>query len=557
MKPIEILTSLVMLTTLLAVVARRLNVSYPILLVIVGLFIGWVPGLPPVELEPDVVFLIFLPPLLYGAAWTINNANLARYRRSVGLLAIGLVLFMSTLVALVSHWLIPDFSWAQGFLLGAIIAPPDAVAASSVTRGLGIPKRINTVLEGESLVNDATSLVLYRFALAAVITGQFSLAQAGWQFVSSSVMSVGLGLAIAWVMQHVHRALRNDAVTNTAVTLLIPYGVYLLAEHLHLSGVLAVVTTGLFLSWRDGEIFSYQTRLQAYNVWDIVTFLLNGLVFVLIGLQLPQIINGLNTVSLGQAVGYASILAVTIIVGRIIWVFPGALAPFWLSRRVRETEKRPNWREIAVVAWAGMRGVVSLASALALPNLLPNGQPFPGRDLMLFLTFALIFVTLVAQGLSLPLLIRWLGVHDTADEHEQERDLRKQVAQAAIAHLEANHSAGDVPDSVLNQLKQAYEMKINHLSGNSTYAPNSSKPYTQFAQLQLELIDMGRNVIEEKRRLGELNDELLHKLNQELDLEAVRITSAMPSVVPNEQPAPATEAPPFPAIGQRNAPTTV
>lgn len=556
MKPIEILTGLVMLTTLLAVVARRLNVSYPILLVIVGLLIGWVPGLPPVALEPDVVFLIFLPPLLYGAAWTINNADLARYRRSVGLLAIGLVLFMSTLVALVSHWLIPGFSLAQGFLLGAIIAPPDAVAASSVTRGLGIPKRINTVLEGESLVNDATSLVLYRFALAAVLTGQFSLAQAGWQFVSSGVMSVGLGLAIAWVMQYVHRALRNDAVTNTAVTLLIPYGVYLLAEHLHLSGVLAVVTTGLFLSWRDGEIFSYQTRLQAYNVWDIVTFLLNGLVFVLIGLQLPSIVNGLNTVSLGQAIGYASILAVTIIVGRIIWVFPGALAPFWLSRRVRERETKPSLREIAVVAWAGMRGVVSLASVLALPNLLPNGQPFPGRDLMLFLTFALIFVTLVVQGLSLPFLIRWLGVHDPTDERQQERDLRKEVAQAAITHLEANHSAGDVPDTLLNQIKNAYELKINHLNGNSTYAPNSPEPYTEFARLQLELIDAGRRVIENRRREGELSDELLHKLDQELDLEAVRITSAMPSVVPNERPAVATEAPPLPTIGRRPSPTT-
>lgn len=532
MKPIEIVTGLLAITSLLAVVARRLNLSYPILLVLVGLVIGWVPALPDVELEPDVAFLVFLPPLLYSAAWSINNADLKRYRRSVGLLAIGLVLFTSTLVAFVTSALIPGFSLAQGFLLGAIIAPPDAVAASSVMRGLGVPKRINTVLEGESLVNDATSLVLYRFALGAILTGQFSLAEASWRFVWSGVASVGLGLAFGWLMQFVHLALRRDPVTNTAVTLLIPYSVYLVAEHVDLSGVLAVVAAGLFLSWRDNRIFSNQSRLQAYNVWDVTVFLLNGLVFILIGLQLPQILRGLNTVGLPQAIGYAGVLAAVVIGGRLLWVYPGAYGPRLLSRHIRQTEPRPKWQEVTVVAWAGMRGVVSLAAALALPNTLPNGQPFPGRDLILFLTFCIILCTLVVQGLSLPLLVRWLNVHTDNDENQQERDLRRQLAQRAITHLEENHSAGSLPDPVLAQLKNAFELKIDHLLGRvRTDLPGQAGNglYERMVQVQLELIDVERDLVNKLRREGDYSDEVLRKLEQELDLEAVRLTSSMPT----------------------------
>ena len=538
MKPIEIITGLLALTSLLAVVARKLKISYPILLVLVGLGIGFVPGLPAVALEPDVVFLVFLPPLLYGAAWTINNAHLKRYRRAVGLLSVGLVLFTSTLVALLLSALIPGFSLAQGFLLGAIIAPPDAVAAGSVMRGLDVPKRISTVLEGESLVNDATSLVLYRFALSAVLTGQFSLLEASWQFIWSGAGSIGLGLAVGWLMQFVHRSLRQDAVTNTAVTLLIPYGVYLLSEHLGLSGVLGVVTTGLFLSWRDNRIFSNETRIQAYTVWDVVTFLLNGLVFILIGLQLPQILRSLNTIGLGQALIYAAVLSLIIIVGRILWVFPGTYLPRLLNRSIRQREARPPWQEVAVIAWSGMRGVVSLAAALALP------ETVPGRDLILFLTFAGILATLVIQGLSLPKIIEWLGVRAGTDEHEQERDLRRKLANKAIAHLEENHAIGSLPDLALAQLKNSFELKIDYLNGRvRTNLPGESPYglYEQVVQVQLELIEVERALVDEQRRQGELSDELLRKLENELDLEAVRLASSLPKVMaviaPDESPA--------------------
>lgn len=531
MNPIEIVTGLLGVTTLLAVVARRLRISYPILLVIAGLFIGWIPGLPPVILSPDVVFLIFLPPLLYAAAWQIDNVELKLYSRSVSFLAVGLVLFTSTVVAWIAHMSIPGFSWAQGYLLGAIIAPPDAVAASSVTKGLNIPKRITTVLEGESLVNDATSLIIYRYGLVAILTSQFVLWQAGLQFVGIALASVALGLAIGWVMLWVHQAISRDTVTNTAVTLLIPYGSYLLAEELHISGVLVVVTVGLYISARSGEVFTYQSRLQTNSVWAVVVFLLNGLVFILIGLQLPTIVSELNGYTLPQAVTYALIISIVAIVCRVIWVFPGAYLPRWLSRRVREREAKPTWQQVAVVSWAGMRGVVSLAGALALPVTLPNGEPFPGRDLILFITFGVIFCTLVLQGLTLPVVIDELDVRETVDEKKEERQLRRKMAQQAITYLEANHSAGSVHDDVLNYVKNTYELRINELNGMLRASHTLERPaelYQQAIRLQLELLLVERTVLSEQRKDSLLDDEKLRKMEQELDLEAARLSLVQP-----------------------------
>ncbi len=532
MHPIEIVTSLLGLTTLLAVVARRLRLSYPILLVIVGLLIGWIPGLPTVQLSPDAVFLVFLPPLLYSAAWSIDNLKLQLYSRSVALLAVGLVLFTSTVVAVVAHAFIPGFSLAQGYLLGAIIAPPDAVAASSVTRGLNIPKRITTVLEGESLVNDATSLIIYRYALSAILTSQFGLGEAGLQFVGIALASVALGLVLGWLMLRVHKAINQDAVTTTALTLLTPYGSYLIAEEFHLSGVLAVVTTGLFLSVRTPEMFSYQSRLQAYSVWDVMVFLLNGLVFILIGLQLPTIVAGISGYTFPEAVGYALLISAVAIVCRIVWVFPGAYLPRFFSHRIRGREARPRWQEIVVVSWAGMRGVVSLAGALALPTTLPNGQPFPGRDLVLFVTFVVILITLVVQGLTLPSLIEVLGVWQVIDEKKEERLLRRQMAMQAITHLEANHSVGTVHDDVLNYVKNDYELRVNELNGTLRANKNTERPaelYQQAVRLQLELLTVERTVLNGERQNSPLDDETLRKIEQELDLEAARLSSLQPT----------------------------
>ena len=531
MNPVEIITGLLGLTTLLAVVARRLQVSYPILLVIVGLLIGWIPGLPTVTLEPDTVFLIFLPPLLYAAAWQIDNIELKLYTRSVTSLAVGLVLFTSTVVALIAHAIIPNFSLAQGYLLGAIIAPPDAVAASSVMRGLSVPRRITTILEGESLVNDATSLIIYRYGLAAILTGQFVLWKASWQFVLIAVISITIGLIIGWVMAWVHRLISKDNVTSTAITLLTPYGSYLIAENFHLSGVLAVVTTGLFLSARPGELFSYHSRLQTNSVWEIVIFLLNGLVFILIGLQLPMIVANLNGYSLPEAAGYGLIISVVAVVCRMVWVFPGAYVPRLLSARVRRQEAKPTWQQVTVLGWSGMRGIVSLAGALALPNTLANGQPFPARDLILFVTFIVILITLVVQGLTLPVVIDWLDIRENIDGKKEERKLRQKMAFRVITHLEANHSGGSVHDDVLNYVKNEYEMRINELNGMLRSPGNKQRPaelYQQAIRLQLELIDVERTVLTEQRQTSPLDEEILRKMEQELDLEAARLTLVQP-----------------------------
>ncbi len=531
MNPIEIVTGLLGVTTLLAVIARRVRISYPILLVITGLFIGWIPGLPPVVLSPEVVFLVFLPPLLYASAWQIDNIELKLYSRSVSFLAVGLVLFTSTVVAWVAHMVIPGFSWAQGYLLGAIIAPPDAVAASSITKGLNIPRRITTVLEGESLVNDATSLIIYRYGLVAILTSQFVLWEAGLQFIGIAVVSIILGLAIGWITVRIHQAISKDTVTNTAVTLLIPYGSYLLAEELHISGVLVVVTVGLFVSARSDKVFTYQSRLQTNSVWAVVVFLLNGLVFILIGLQLPAIVSELNGYTLPQAVTYASLISGVAIVCRIVWVFPGAYLPRWLSRGIREREENPTWQQVTVLGWAGMRGVVSLAGALALPVIMPNGQPFPGRDLILFITFGVILCTLVLQGLTLPVLIDELNVRETVDEKLEERRLRRKMAQQAITHLESNHSAGSVHDDVLNYVKNTYELRINELNGMLRATNISERPaelYQQAIRLQLELLTVERTVLSEQRKSSLLDDEKLRKMEQELDLEAARLSLVQP-----------------------------
>lgn len=531
MHPIETVTSLLGLVTLLAVAARRLQISYPILLVIVGLFIGWIPGLPSVTLSPDAVFLVFLPPLLYAAAWQIDNIELKLYSRSVSLLAVGLVMFTSTVVALVAHAFIPGFSLAEGYLLGAIIAPPDAVAATSVTQGLNVPRRITTILEGESLVNDATSLIIYRYGLAAVLTGHFVLWQASLQFVLISLASVAIGLLVGWGIGQVHRFITKDNVTSTVLTLLTPYGSYLLAESLHMSGVLAVVTTGLYLSTRTTEIFSNQSRLQVNSVWEIVLFLLNGLVFILIGLQLPTIVAELNGYTLPQAVTYGLLISAVAVMCRLVWVFPGAYLPRWLSRRVREQEVRPSWQQTAVLGWAGMRGVVSLAGALALPNTLPNGEPFPGRDLILFITFMVILCTLVVQGLTLPVLIDGLSVRETIDEKREERKLRQKMAQEVITYLEVN-SAGIVHDVVLNYVKNAYELRINELNGMLRATERSERPvelYQEAVKLQLELISVERTVLNSQRKESLLDGDVFRKLEQELDLEAARLSLVQPA----------------------------
>src|SRR4051812_10166481 len=391
LQTIEEILGILAAVAALALLSRKLPIPYPIILVLGGLALALIPGLPRVPLNPELVFLFFLPPLLYPAAiftsWRDFHANL----RPISLLAVGLVLFTTTAVGYLAHYFIEGFPLAAGFVLGAIISPPDAIAATAIAGRLRVPRRIVTVLEGESLLNDATALVAFRFAVAAVSTGAFSLTHATAQFFYVGIGGILVGLAIGWISARIMKPI-DDPPIEITLSLLTPFAAYLPAEQLHVSGVLAVVTAGLYHGWRLPELTSSRTRLQAGPVWEMIEFLLNGFIFLLIGLQLPEVLRRLAAHRLSQLLWYAAEISIAVIVVRILWVFPATYLPRLLFTSLRQRDPYPSWRNVAIVAWTGMRGVVSLAAALALPLTLENGRPFPGRDLILFLTFVVILV---------------------------------------------------------------------------------------------------------------------------------------------------------------------
>src|SRR5436190_6274472 len=404
---VEIFVGLLLAVAVLALLARRLTIPYPILFVVGGLLLGLIPKLPKVRLDPELVFLFFLPPLLFPAAlftsWRDFRANL----RPISLLAIGLVLFTTVAVAWLAHHFM-GLPLTAGFVLGAIISPPDAIAATAIAARLKVPRRIVTILEGESLVNDATALVAYRFAVMAVVTGSFWLARASGQVFLVGIGGILIGLAVGWLAGQFHKRV-DDAPIEITVSLLTPFVAYLSAERLSVSGVLAVVTAGLYLGWRLPELLTFKTRLQGGPVWEMVEFLLNGFVFILIGLQLPEVLRALshNSISIPRLVWYALLISLAVILIRLLWVFPAAYLPRLLSKKLRQRDPYPSWRHVTILAWTGMRGVVSLAAAMALPITMQDGRPFPGRDLILFLTFLVILGTLVVHGVMLPPLFRW------------------------------------------------------------------------------------------------------------------------------------------------------
>ncbi len=456
----EIFVGLLLAVAVLALVARRLTIPYPILFVLGGSALGLIPTLPKVRLDPELVFLFFLPPLLFPAALFTSIHDFRANLRPISLLAIGLVLFTTVMVAYLAHYFM-NLPLAAGFVLGAIISPPDAIAATAIADRLNIPRRIVTILEGESLVNDATALVAYRFAVVAVGTGSFSLLHASGQFFLVSVGGIVIGWAIGWLAQQFHQRV-DDAPIEITVSLLTPFVTYLIAERLGCSGVLAVVTAGLYLGWRLPELLTFRTRLRAAPVWDMVEFLLNGFVFILIGLQLHEVLSVVTarSVPLSQLFLYALLISLAVIVLRILWVFPATYLPRLIFRRMCRRDPDPAWQQVTIVAWTGMRGVVSLAAALALPLTLPDGTPFPGRDLILFLTFIVIFATLVVQGLSLPPLIRWLGVKDDGSMEKEEREARLQANRAALARLNEIAEADPARLEALQRLRIEYDDHI-------------------------------------------------------------------------------------------------
>jgi len=515
---------------LLVMLAQKLHISYPIFLVLGGLALSFIPGLPRIIIDPDLIFLIFLPPLLYQAAWDTSWRDFWRWRRPIGLLAFGLVFFTSTIVAYVSRAMIPGFTLPLGFLLGGIISPPDAVAATSVLKGIKVPRRVTSILEGESLINDASSLIVFRFALAAVVSGTFVWQQAITSFLLVSGMGLVVGLAVAQGFYLIHRFMPTTPSINTVLTFMAPYVMYLLAEEFHFSGVLAVVSGGLLLSFRSHEVFDANTRLQANSVWASVGFVLNGLVFILIGLELPLAVEGLGSYSLRQAIFYGFVISGIIILIRLLWMYPAAFVPRWWSYNIRTTEVSPGWQGPLILGWAGMRGVVSLASALSVPLLLTNGQDFPQRNLMLFITFVVILVTLVFQGLTLPLLIRLTGIagkEDSMPAEEQEAGIRLRLRQVALAHL-SQHYTPDIEENelirALQQRMQAEAQRTGQLLDALDYDESKRLALQRYHHVLLDVLRVQRAELLVLRHQDVFEDEMLRHQEAQLDLDEAKIS---------------------------------
>jgi CPA1 family monovalent cation:H+ antiporter len=521
----EIFVGLLMVVAVLALVARRVSIPYPILFVVGGLLLSLIPSLPKVRLDPQLVFLFVLPPLLYPAALYTSWRDFRANARPIGLLAVGLVLFTTVAVAYLVHYYM-HVPLAAGFVLGAIISPPDAIAATAIADRLKVPRRIVTILEGESLINDATALVTYRVAVAAVATGTFSLAHATGQFFVVGIGGNMVGLVVGWLAQQFHKRV-DDAPIEITVSLLTPFVAYLAAEQLGVSGVLAVVTTGFYLGMRLPELLTFRTRLQGGPFWETLEFLLNGFVFVLIGLQLPEVIGTLSghAVSIQSLVWYALLISLAVILIRILWVFPATYLPRLLFPWIRRRDPYPSWRHVTIVAWTGMRGVVSLAAALAVPLTLDDGSRFPARELILFLTFVVIVATLVVQGLSLPLLIRWLRIQADRSMEKEEHEARLKANYAALERLKQIGESDPAKADALERLRVEYEDHIQQLEGAEPQSAGTSLRLfsSEYERLSQEALRVERMSIIGLRDADVISDEVLRRIQRDIDLAEARL----------------------------------
>ncbi|HMF74869.1 MAG TPA: Na+/H+ antiporter [Bryobacteraceae bacterium] len=504
--------------------ARKLRTPYPIVMVVGGLILGFIPSLPSITLNPDLIFLVVLPPLLYSSAWSTSWRDLRYNLISILFLAFGLVGFTVLGVALVAPSVFSGFDWRLGLALGAIVAPTDAIAATSIARRVGLPARVVDILEGESLINDATGLLALEFAIAIVVHKRVPTLSAGLPtLVWLIVGGVGIGLLVGWVVDRFERLI-DDGPIEIAISILVPYAVYLAANAVHASGVLAVVACGLFLARRSADLFSPSVRIQIWSVWRSLNFVLNGLVFVLIGLQLPAIRASIRGYSLRTLLLNGAIFSLLLILLRLAWVFPGAgLSYFLRTRFAHQKAKRPGVRQVFVIGWTGMRGVVSLAAALALPATLADGSPFPQRDLIVFLTFCVIVVTLVLQGVTLPPLIRALGLAGAAGPNCEEQEARRIVIGAAISHLEAAQERDSEKSAELYQdLARHYRQRLAPLQpsdGNQ----ESLADHLRHVELSLETLRIERETAIRLRDEGRINDEVLRRIERELDLTESRL----------------------------------
>jgi len=510
----------------LVMLANKFRIAYPIVLVLGGLAISFIPAFGNVTISPNLVFFIFLPPLLYEASWQVSWKEFWKYRRIIASFAFPIVILTSSVVALVSVALIPGFTLALGFLLGGIISPPDAIAATTIMREAKAPKLLVSVAEGESLLNDATSLIVFRFALAAVLTGHFDLGEASINFLLVVLMGIVIGLAVGLIFYCIHRWLPVTPSIEIALTLVTPYCMYYAAEHFHYSGVLAVVSGGLFLSGRRLSMLNYMSRIQGINVWNSVVFVLNGLVFLLIGLQLPSIVNQLGDTSLMAAISYGLIISLVLIVARLLCTFGAAGFTMFISRYIKVAEPNPGWKAPLLFGWAGIRGVVSLAAALAIPLIADNGEYFPYRNLILFITFIVILVTLVLQGLTLPWFIKKLKLEDpnAIPSEEQEKIIQKKIAVASLAYLEKNFSGVGLQNERLINLKAKLKTEMDFYNRQiSIPGKNNQSSGAEFHKIYLALLEHQRNLLEQINGNLEFDEDVLRKYQFLIDMDEYKI----------------------------------
>jgi monovalent cation/hydrogen antiporter len=508
----------------LLILSGPLRIPYPILLVLGGLLLGFAPGLPKVTMPPDIVLVGILPPLLYVTAYSTGLRELRQNLRPISLLAIGLVVLTTFGVAVVAHE-IAGLGWAEAFVLGAVVSPTDPIAASAIGRRLGVPRRLIDIVEGESLVNDGTALVLLRTAITAAVAGSFSWWAAGGRLVLNIVGGIAVGLVVGYLIRRVRRRLDNPPLEVT-IAFLTGYLAFLPASALGVSGVLAAVTAGVYMGWYTPELTTVETRLQGQGFWSIVTFLLNVLLFGLVGLQLRPILDTLSGQSGWSLVGDAAVIALAVIAIRIVWVFPATYLPRWLIRRVRERDPSPPWRYPAFVSWTGMRGAVTIAAALLIPLETNAGTPVPGRNLVVFFAFAVVLATLVVQGLSLPLVIRALGLEeDDGGAADEEARARIRAAEAALERLDELEAERWVLEDTAERLRGLYQFRIDRFSArlDSDGDGKIEKRSLKYQRLRRELLEVERHAVVEMRNTGEISDEVMRLVERDLDLEVSRL----------------------------------
>jgi Na+/H+ antiporter len=515
---------LLVFVAMFAGLARRLKVPYPILLVIAGLLLSFFPGMPRIGLDPDLVFLVFLPPLLHSASWTLSWREFQRNFVSIAMLAVGLVLFTVVGLALAAGSLLPGFDWKAAVLLGAVVAATDAIAATSIARRVGLPQRIVDILEAESLVNDGTGLLALQFGLLMLVTGHTPSVVEGvgrLLFLTGGGVLIGLaiGAVVAWFEKWV-----DDGPIEIVISILVPYAAYLMGVRAHVSGVIAVIACGMYMSRKSPEYMSPQVRLQTTAVWDALTFVLNGIVFVLIGLQLPYVmgqIGGMSRVVLLEyGVGFSGVM----IAVRMAWVYGETYIAYAVRRWARKVEaEEPEPRRVFVIGWGGMRGVLSLAAAVSLPYALPDGRMFPQRSMIIYLAFCLIVATLVVQGLTLPWLIRRLGLSESGDMNGEEQEARRVLLREALVHLDRKRSKNRDQSAMFGELIASYQQRLDAMPVEREEQVQGQVDQVRRSDAILAVLQVERVALIRLRDEGQIDDEVLRTLQRELDLEESRV----------------------------------